>query len=176
MIRVSQLIQSFRGQADLAGPLIKTDLFPHQRKALTFLLEREADASCLKKCRKTFDKKMEKKAKKRSRKDSAEGEPAAGTNGDENGDKGKDGENEEDGAKPDKDKDEEADAGKKDKKNKKHLGRSLWEPVPDENGKVRQWRNKITEEKRKGKEVPDEGKGAILADDVSILLRLDVRS
>lgn len=51
---------------DLSGPLIKTELFPHQRRALTFLLEREGDSSCLKKCRKTHDKKEEKKAKRRS--------------------------------------------------------------------------------------------------------------
>jgi SWI/SNF-related matrix-associated actin-dependent regulator of chromatin subfamily A3 len=127
--------------------LIKTELFPHQRKALTFLLEREQDSHALKTCRKFQHKKEKKAAKKRG-----SASVAGSTNGDE---EAKDGEGEED---------------KKDKKNKKvkrDSGRSLWEPLEDEHGRVRAWKNKITAEKRKGKEVPDEGKGAILADDVS---------
>lgn len=101
------------------------------------------------------EKKMVKKAKKRAKKEQS-ASVAGSVNGDD--DKSLDGEME-----------EEATEGKKSKKGKgkKHLGRSLWEPMPDENGRVRLWRNKITDEKRRGKEVPDEGKGAILADDVS---------
>ena len=49
--------------------------------------------------------------------------------------------------------------------------RSLWEGKMDERGRVRIWKNKVTGEEiktRKG-EKPIEGKGAILADDVSEL-------
>ena len=53
----------------------------------------------------------------------------------------------------------------------KDSGRSLWEGKKDEKGRVRIWKNKVTGEEiktRKG-EKPMEGKGAILADDVSWL-------
>ncbi|ORX34003.1 SNF2 family N-terminal domain-domain-containing protein [Kockovaella imperatae] len=46
------------------GPFIKTSLYPHQRKALTFLLQREQDWSALKRARKYFAKVQAKRSKK----------------------------------------------------------------------------------------------------------------
>ncbi|TYJ56013.1 hypothetical protein B9479_003255 [Cryptococcus floricola] len=43
------------------GPLIKTHLFPHQRKALTFFLLREQDSSCLRQCKKAAKKLLKKR-------------------------------------------------------------------------------------------------------------------
>ncbi|WVQ75915.1 hypothetical protein IAR50_005550 [Cryptococcus sp. DSM 104548] len=43
------------------GPLIKTHLFPHQRKALTFFLLREQDSSCLRQCKKAAKKVLKKR-------------------------------------------------------------------------------------------------------------------
>jgi hypothetical protein len=56
-----------------AGPLIKTELFPHQRKALTFLLQREQDHSALKKARKYTEKRV-RKALKSSKAASVDGD------------------------------------------------------------------------------------------------------
>jgi hypothetical protein len=51
----------------------------------------------------------------------------------------------------------------------KDYGRSLWDADVDEKGRVRTWKNKITGETRRAKkgESPNDGKSAILADDVS---------
>lgn len=126
-----------------AGPLIKTELFPHQRKALTFLLQREQDHSALKKARKYTEKRV-RKALKPSKAASVDGD------GEKDIDSGKD---------------------KEDTKGKsKDYGRSLWEGEVDDKGRVRSWKNRITGETRRAKkgESPNDGKGAILADDVSI--------
>jgi SWI/SNF-related matrix-associated actin-dependent regulator of chromatin subfamily A3 len=59
---------------------------------------------------------------------------------------------------------------KEDTKGKsKDYGRSLWEGEVDDKGRVRSWKNRITGETRRAKkgESPNDGKGAILADDVS---------
>lgn len=53
------------------GPWIKTNLFPHQRKALTFLLQGEQDWSSLKEARKRADKLL----KKGKSEDADEGSP-----------------------------------------------------------------------------------------------------
>lgn len=46
----------------------------------------------------------------------------------------------------------------------------MWEPVKDDRGKVRSWKNKITGEDFRGKKgKPAESKGALLADDVRCL-------
>lgn len=61
--------------------------------------------------------------------------------------------------------------GKGKEKESQDTGRSLWEGIRDEKGKIRSWKHKITSEVTRAKkgEKPDEGKGAILADDVSDL-------
>ena len=52
---------NFRCLADICvGLLINTELFPHQRRALTFMLQREQDSSALKTARKLADKKLKK--------------------------------------------------------------------------------------------------------------------
>lgn len=122
---------------------MKTDLFPHQRKALTFLLQKEQDWSSLKSARKYFTKLDE---KKRSRKKKAESNAAAETTGSNTPT-------------------ESEEQNSKDKEDT----RSLWEGKKDEKGRVRIWKNKITQEEirtKKGERPPD-SKGAILADDVS---------
>lgn len=122
---------------------MKTDLFPHQRKALTFLLQKEQDWSSLKSARKYFTKLDE---KKRSRKKKADSNAAAETTGSNTPT-------------------ESEEQNSKDKEDT----RSLWEGKKDEKGRVRIWKNKITQEEirtKKGERPPD-SKGAILADDVS---------
>ena len=54
----------------------------------------------------------------------------------------------------------------------KDRSRSLWEGKQDAKGRTRIWKNKVTgqEIKTKKGEKPNDGKGAILADDVSITL------
>jgi hypothetical protein len=44
---------------------------------------------------------------------------------------------------------------------------SLWEPV-ESGGKIRAWRNLVTEQLHEGRERPTDMRGAILADDVSV--------
>lgn len=50
-----------------AGPLIKTKLFPHQRRALTFLLQREQDWSAMKQARRYGFKEMKRDLPKAER-------------------------------------------------------------------------------------------------------------
>ncbi|WVQ83192.1 hypothetical protein IAT38_005331 [Cryptococcus sp. DSM 104549] len=130
------------------GPLIKTDLFPHQRKALTFFLQREQDSTALRDA-----KKAAKKALKRSNKRTASVEEG-------------DGEGEKDKGK------------EKEKENNDNDSRSLWEGIRDEKGKVRSWKNKITGSEiraRKG-EKPTDRKGSLLADDMGLGKTLSVVS
>lgn len=135
MIQVSVPYRILLDQSHLQilGPLIKTDLFPHQRKALTFFLTREQDSSCLKQCKKTAKKALR---KKRGHTADAEAE-------------------------------EEKTKEKEKKKDEEDGGNSLWEPVKDDKGKIRSWKNKITGKDLRGKKgKPAESKGALLADDV----------
>ena len=150
------------------GPLIKTELFPHQRKALTFLLQREQDWSSLKRARRYFDKAQKKKMKNviKAKGKEAEVKPVEdGTNGEdkdvEDGAEGTEGTKESTPAH------DEEDKGKA-----RDISRSLWEPHKDDKGKIKMWKNKITAEEikvKKGDKPPD-CKGAILADDVSLIL------
>jgi hypothetical protein len=121
------------------GPWIKTNLFPHQRKALTFLLQAEQDWSSLKEARKAADKKL--KPKKGS------SQSASGT------------------ATPDERPEEEKKKGTKDFK--ADSSRSLWEIDVEDKARGRVWKNKLTGETRRHAKRPKEFKGAILADDVS---------
>jgi SWI/SNF-related matrix-associated actin-dependent regulator of chromatin subfamily A3 len=159
------------------GPNIKTELFPHQKKALTFLLEREQDLSSLKKARKANDKSVKKALAKLSKnKDKGKNKEAPTFNGSahvnapdaapedkENGEGGADGDKEQDGSTKD-------DPAVDDVKRKyKIRNRSLWKPTLDAKGKVKSYRHKITQDEiqvKKGDPPPD-CKGAILADDVS---------
>lgn len=120
------------------GPWIKTELFPHQRKALTFLLQGEQDWTSLKQARKTAEKKL------RKEKDKAGSEGASGT------------------TTPD---DREKDKEKRDLKT--DPSRSLWESEIDDRGRQRVWKNKLTGDRIRSSKRPKEFKGAILADDVS---------
>lgn len=117
-----------------SGPWIRTTLFPHQRKALTFLLQREQDWSSLKQARKY----MLKRNKRAKDKDAADLDADAQHDADDLKAKAKD------------------------------VSRSLWSQEKDDLGR-KLWVNRITGEKTmKGKaDKPQEGKGAILADDVS---------
>lgn len=126
-----------------SGLLIKTELFPHQSRALTFMLQREQDWSALKTARKNAYKRMKKRGF--SRDESIDGS----VEGEVEMQKGK----------------------------AKDRSRWLWEGKKDDKGRTRMWRNKITGEeirtKKGGK--PVEGKGAILADDVSGIRRWKCR-
>ncbi|WVR04718.1 hypothetical protein IAU60_001729 [Kwoniella sp. DSM 27419] len=130
------------------GPLIKTNLFPHQRKALTFLLQREQDSSCLKQAKKNVKKAL-RKSKRGVSEDSVamEGEEAKTK-------------------------------GKEKEKERGDDAHSLWEGVRDDKGKIRSWRNKITGDVTRAKkgERPDDSKGAILADDMGLGKTLSVVS
>ena len=68
--QVDEVFKSIDNGAELEqsdpGPFIKTDLFPHQRVALTFMLQREQDWSALKKARKYADKALHKSKSKRA--------------------------------------------------------------------------------------------------------------
>ena len=163
------------------GPYIKTQLFPHQRKALTFLLQREQDSSALKRGKKYAERATKKKDRSKekngtsSTKDGkAENEKV---NADTNGDGG--------GNKSDAEKGDEHDGEKtaattvdgsaeatpvpEEVSNKARDNRTLWEGVKDEKGKVKKWKNRVTGEimKTKKGDKPPDCKGAILADDVS---------
>ncbi|KAL1406979.1 hypothetical protein Q8F55_006392 [Vanrija albida] len=125
------------------GPWIRTELFPHQRKALTFLLQGEQDWTSLKSARKRFSKVKKEKGEKV---DDA-------SNGNE------------------KERSESRDP-------KDDNSRSLWEPQPDDKGRPRVWKNKITNERvrlKKG-ERPKDARGAILADDMGLGKTLSVVS
>lgn len=153
------------------GPLIKTELFPHQRKALTFLLQREQDWSSLKRARKYYDKAQKKKMKNLSKAKGKEAEN--GIDGEvKNGDgEDKDVEDVAEGTEGTKESTPAHD--EEDKGKARDISRSLWEPHKDEKGKIRMWKNKITAEEikvKKGDKPPD-CKGAILADDVSSSFR-----
>jgi SWI/SNF-related matrix-associated actin-dependent regulator of chromatin subfamily A3 len=146
------------------GPLIKTELFPHQRKALSFLLQREQDWSSLKRARKYYDKSLKKKMKNVSK---AKGKDAEVKNGDDKEkEKEKDVEVEGEGTEGTKESTPAPD--EEDKGKARDISRSLWEPHKDDKGKIKMWKNKITAEEikvKKGDKPPD-CKGAILADDV----------
>lgn len=127
------------------GPWIKTELFPHQRKALTFLLQGEQDWSSLKAARKSYRKltgKKDKPEQDEASRDSTPGDKAA-----------------------DKDK----------AKDKGDNLRSLWEGQPDEKGRIKVFKNKVTGETVRGKR-PKDAKGAILADDMGLGKTLSVVS
>jgi SWI/SNF-related matrix-associated actin-dependent regulator of chromatin subfamily A3 len=120
------------------GDMIKTKLFPHQLKAITFLQQRESEAAAIKAAsaasleeQEVVDvdvemteeekKKQIKRMKKKAEKDA-----------------------------------------------KKKGVNSLWVPEYDSAGKkIKAWKHMVTEEVHKGKEKPVEAKGAILADEVS---------
>jgi SWI/SNF-related matrix-associated actin-dependent regulator of chromatin subfamily A3 len=170
------------------GPLIKTELFPHQRKALTFLLQREQDWSSLKKARKYFDKATKKKLKnlnKAKEKGKAKDKDNQ-TNGEAKEGEAKDEEDKDGEAKAGDDENKDVDgdghedtkestpaADEEDKGKARDISRSLWEPNKDDKGRIKMWKNKITAEEikvKKGDKPPD-CKGAILADDVSLTYR-----
>lgn len=127
------------------GPYIRTELFPHQRKALTFLLQGEQDQRSLKEARKHAEKKLV-KAKEEAGEEDVK---------DERGQK---------------ERSRSRDVKDKDKESLPDFSRSLWEGEKDDKGRLRIWKNKVTGEKRRMKkhERPADAKGAILADDVSI--------
>lgn len=162
------------------GPYIKTQLFPHQRKALTFLLQREQDSSALKRGKKYAERATRKKERSKdkngngSAKDGKEGAEKSAANGDVNGDGDKsDGENgdQQDGETTAVTADGSAEAtpAPEESSSKSRDNRTLWEAVRDDKGKVRKWKNRVTGEMMKTKkgEKPPDCKGAILADDVS---------
>lgn len=145
--QVDEVFRSLKGHDDLqemeVPSKIKTKLFPHQKKALTFLLQREAEPSALKAAAKLSE--------------SASGSttpvsPHAGSDNDSE--------------------DEAALARKLRKRQQKQALRlgfnSLWEPIADgPGGKIRRWKNRVTEQIAEGKYRPEEARGSILADDVS---------
>jgi hypothetical protein len=159
------------------GPNIKTDLFPHQKKALTFLLEREQDAASLKKARKFNDRAVKKALAKLSKKEKGKGKGKDKDKPEINGDHGDaaDGEDGEDDKENGDGKEHETSkdstpADEDVKKKLKTRNRSLWKPTLDAKGKIRSYRHKITNDEiqvKKGDPPPD-CKGAILADDVSL--------
>lgn len=121
------------------GPWIKTNLFPHQRKALTFLLQAEQDWTSLKDARKKADKKLKPKSR--------DSRSASGT------------------ATPDERPEKEEKKGTRDFK--ADSSRSLWEIDVEDKARGRVWKNKLTGDQTRGAKRPKEFKGAILADDVS---------
>lgn len=142
--QVDQVFNSIKGGDDLPetdpGPSIKTKLYPHQRKAITFLQQREVEPSAVKAAIAASI--------------SAAPSPASTTDDvSSNGD-------------------DEKKAKKLIKKQEKELLKkgfnSLWKPVTSGTSqRITGWQNIVSEEVHKGREKPLEGRGAILADDVS---------
>lgn len=129
------------------GPWIKTNLFPHQRKALTFLLQGEQDWSSLKQARKNADKLL-KRGKREDTHDSSKGSTP------------------EDGERP-----------RDISEFKSDSSRSLWEADGvDERGRVKVWKNKVTGDKIRNSKKPKDCRGAILADDMGLGKTLSVVS
>jgi hypothetical protein len=193
----------------MAGILIRTPLYPHQRKALAFLLAREQDMSSYKACRKAQEKREARRIKAEEELKAKAGvlaveteaeaavktEAAAGAA--ESAVKADVGDGVVDGIGAAKqepaaevqeekprvksetigktlDRNGKAASGdpdvqvidKMDAPKSSRDGNSLWEQCRDHHGK-RAWKNRITGEVKSGKIKPNEGKGAILADDVS---------
>ncbi|KAL7420061.1 hypothetical protein Q5752_005026 [Cryptotrichosporon argae] len=154
--QVDEVFKNMENGAELEqsdpGPWIKTDLFPHQRKALTFLLRSEQDWSSLKTARKAADKLLKKRRKKSETSDGANGDADGHADGKEG--KEKDGDGLDDGV------------------------LALWEGEKDEKGRVRVWKNKVTgaTQRLKKGERPHQSKGAILADDMGLGKTLSVVS
>lgn len=164
------------------GPYIKTELFPHQRKALTFLLQREQDSSSLKRGKKYAERVLKKKTKgskdkdkdKVKGKDTAE-EPkeadvvATGNDANGQGEEFKDQDATTTAAAAGEGSADVTPAPEDAKLNRSDI-RTLWEGIKDDKGKVRKYRNRVTgvEIKVKKGEKPPDCKGAILADDVSL--------
>lgn len=153
--QVDEVFRSLKGHDDLQesevpGGRIKTSLFPHQKKALTFLLQREAEPAALKAA-----------AKQGGETTSGSATPADNKSGGGSDDDDSDG-----GAVA-------ALAKKARKRQQKELLRrgfnSLWEPVVDApGGKIRRWKNRVTEQVAEGKYRPEEARGSILADDMGL--------
>lgn len=145
--QVDEVFRSLKGHDDLQETdvattgRIKTTLFPHQKKALTFLLQREAEPSALK------------AAAKQTESASGSTTPHEKSGSDDDSD------------------DSAALARKLRKRQQKQVLRrgfnSLWEPIVDApGGKIRRWKNRVTEQVAEGKYRPEEARGSILADDV----------
>lgn len=161
------------------GPYIKTQLFPHQRKALTFLLQREQDSSALKRGKKYAERAVKKKDKGKGKNGTVLAKNGNSDSGKANGD------GEGDGEKPDAEKADEQDGENtaattvdgsaevtpvpEETSTRARDNRTLWEGIKDDKGKVKKWKNRVTGEiiKTKKGDKPPDCKGAILADDVS---------
>ena len=120
------------------GDMIKTKLFPHQLKAITFLQQRESESAAIKAATAAsledqevvdVDAEMTEEEKKKQIKRMKK---------------------------------------KAEKDAKKKGVNSLWVPEYDSSGKkIKGWKHMVTEEVHKGKDKPAEARGAILADEVS---------
>lgn len=135
--QVDQVFKSLKGGDELEetdpGPFIKTKLFGHQKKAITFLLQREQEPSFVKAAAAAA---------------AAKAAEVVNLDDDEMSEENR----------------------KKLRKERKLLKKrglnSLWEPV-ESGGKIRAWKNLVTEQSQSGKDKPGDMRGAILADDVS---------
>lgn len=162
------------------GPYIKTELFPHQRKALTFLLQREQDSSALKRGKKYAERALRKKQRGRDKAKGKEEKAKAESTATEE-DKNKAGEDVQEEGGEEKASasatapitiDDSAEASPvPDETKKVENARTLWEAIKDEKGKVRRYKNRVTGEEMKVKkgDKPPDCKGAILADDVGAI-------
>lgn len=144
---VDQVFDSIKGGHELPemdpGPFIKTKLFSHQKKAITFLQQREGEKEAL-------ELVMEAAAGSGSQSKLETSTPPD--------DSSTDGEDRRRARKL---------AKKKEKEFRKKGFNSLWVAQTSANGKTTGWKNIVSEQVQKGKDKPDEAKGAILADDVS---------
>jgi hypothetical protein len=161
------------------GPYIKTELFPHQRKALTFLLQREQDSSALKRGKKYAERATRKKQRNIEKIRGKGGDKSVKTKEEDDGAADEDKAANDDGAdneagdsKAPTTVDNSAEGSPVPEETKKvENARTLWEPIKDEKGKIRRYKNRVTgaEMKVKKGDKPPDCKGAILADDVSAL-------
>ncbi|KAJ9107742.1 hypothetical protein QFC21_001203 [Naganishia friedmannii] len=195
--QVDEVFRSLKGHDELAETevpreRIKTKLFPHQRKAITFLLQREAESSAVKAAVKAVVAR------------SAEGTPASGastsrdatpttttttanasdsvsdlTSDDSDSDASAAGDRKRRAAKAAA-KATKKQLAKRQKEAEKEARRrgfnSLWEPVDERRkggavggkAKIRKWKNRVTEQVAEGKHRPEEARGSILADDMGL--------
>ncbi|KAJ9115870.1 hypothetical protein QFC22_005012 [Naganishia vaughanmartiniae] len=192
--QVDEVFRSLKGHDELAETevpreRIKTKLFPHQRKAITFLLQREAESSAVKAAVKAVVARSEEGTPV-----SRDGTPTTATTtttANDSDSSDSDDSDDSDAVSAGDRKRRAAKAAqkaaakqlaKKQKEAEKEARRrgfnSLWEPMEEEKSrkggvvggktKVRRWKNRVTEQIAEGKHRPEEARGSILADDMGL--------
>ncbi|KAE8219325.1 hypothetical protein CF319_g6962 [Tilletia indica] len=170
--QVDQVYTTLRAGEDLpateAGRLLKTKLFPHQKQALSFLLDREKERSWDKDSEDEEDEEDDRKSKGKGKRAASARRVSQRVLIDDDSDEEEEKEKEEKKGKgkgKDKDKDNDKDKDKENKKESRVV--SLWKAEKSPySGAVTQYINVVTNQKQKHR--PQVCRGAILADDMGL--------